>query len=108
MVHFRKAEVTDYARFIKLAFPYFGMSFVLCKTYLRTDHVQVGKDQRAQAFLAKLDKSRDVGDVIDCTSYYELEAEEFRKKGIDMTVELWLVKMMVGAFDDSYDAEDEG
>jgi hypothetical protein len=49
-----------------------------------------------------------VGDLIDCTSYYELEAEEFKKKGVDMTVELWLVKMMVGAFDPSYDAEDEG
>ncbi|GAQ84526.1 hypothetical protein KFL_001930040 [Klebsormidium nitens] len=68
---------------------------------------QVGRDQRAQAFLAKLDKNADIGDVIDCTSYYELEAEEFKRKGIDMTVELWLVKMMVGAFDDSYDAEDE-
>lgn len=70
--------------------------------------VQVGRDARAQAFLGNLDKNRDVGDLIDCTSYYELEAEEFKKKGVDMTVELWLVKMMVGAFDPSYDAEDEG
>lgn len=69
--------------------------------------MQVGRDQRAQAFLAKLDKDADIGDIIDCTSYYELEAEEFKRKGIDMTVELWLVKMMVGAIDDSYDAEDE-
>jgi hypothetical protein len=69
---------------------------------------QVGRDARAQAFLGNLDKNRDVGDLIDCTSYYELEAEEFKKKGVDMTVELWLVKMMVGAFDPSYDAEDEG
>ncbi|GAQ84528.1 hypothetical protein KFL_001930060 [Klebsormidium nitens] len=69
---------------------------------------QVGRDSRAQAFLGTLDKNRDVGDLIDCTSYYELEAEEFRKKGVDMTVELWLVKMMVGAIDPSYDAEDEG
>lgn len=70
--------------------------------------LQVGRDSRAQAFLGTLDKNRDVGDLIDCTSYYELEAEEFRKKGVDMTVELWLVKMMVGAIDPSYDAEDEG
>lgn len=76
--------------------------------HLYVCHAQVGKDQRAQAFLAKLDQNRDVGDIIDCTSYYELEAEEFKRKGIDMTVELWLVKMMVAAFDDTYDAEDEG
>jgi hypothetical protein len=69
---------------------------------------QVGRDQRAQHFLEKLDKSPEVGDIIDCTSYYELEAEEFKRKGIDMTVEIWLVKMMVGAIDPSYDAEDEG
>ncbi|GAQ87873.1 hypothetical protein KFL_003840050 [Klebsormidium nitens] len=69
---------------------------------------QVGRDQRAQHFLEKLDKSPEVGDVIDCTSYYELEAEEFKRKGIDMTVEIWLVKLMVGAVDPSYDAEDEG
>lgn len=69
---------------------------------------QVGRDQRAQHFLEKLDKSPEVGDIIDCTSYYELEAEEFKRKGIDMTVEIWLVKLMVGAVDPSYDAEDEG
>jgi hypothetical protein len=39
---------------------------------------QVGRDQRAQAFLGKLDKDRYVGDLIDCTSYFENEAEEVR------------------------------
>jgi hypothetical protein len=37
---------------------------------------QVGRDARAQAFLGRLDKDPAVGDVIDCTSYFEQEAEE--------------------------------
>lgn len=40
--------------------------------------MQVGRDQRAQAFLSKLDKDPAVGDIIDCTSYFEQEAEEVR------------------------------
>ncbi|GAQ83863.1 hypothetical protein KFL_001650160 [Klebsormidium nitens] len=67
---------------------------------------QVGRDQRAQAFLERLDNHPEVGDIIDCTSYFELEAEEFRKKGVDLTPHLWLVKMMVGAIDPSYDEMD--
>lgn len=69
---------------------------------------QVGRDTRAQQFLETLDKDRTVGDVIDCTSYYELEASEYQRKGIDLSVELWLVKLMVGAIDPSYDEQDEG
>jgi hypothetical protein len=69
--------------------------------------VQVGRDQRAQAFLEKLDTDPAVGDSIDCTSYYEMEAEEYKKKGVDLTPELWLLKLMVGAVDPSYDAHNE-
>jgi hypothetical protein len=32
---------------------------------------------------------------IDCTSYYELESEEFQKRGMQLSPELWLVKLMV-------------
>ncbi|GBF92690.1 hypothetical protein Rsub_05059 [Raphidocelis subcapitata] len=69
---------------------------------------QVGRDARAQAFLSKLDQDPGVGDIIDCTSYFELEAEEFARKGVNLSVEAWLLKLMVGAIDPSYDAEDEG
>jgi hypothetical protein len=32
---------------------------------------------------------------IDCTSYYELESVEFEKRGMQLSPELWLVKLMV-------------
>jgi hypothetical protein len=32
---------------------------------------------------------------IDCTSYFELESAEYQKRGIQLSPELWLVKMMV-------------
>jgi hypothetical protein len=52
--------------------------------------VQVGRDARAQAFLGKLDKDPTVGDIIDCTSYFEQEAEEVGGKGCDLP----LIKMV--------------
>ncbi len=68
---------------------------------------QVGKDQRAQKFLGTLDNDPIVGKMIDCTSYYEFEAEEYKRKGVDLTPELWLLKLCVGAIDRSYDEADE-
>lgn len=35
--------------------------------------------------------------MIDCTSYFELEQAEYASKGITLSVEAWLVKLMVGA-----------
>ncbi len=66
----------------------------------------MGKDQEAQAFLGKLDNDPVVGGMIDATSYYELEAEEYAKKGITLTPDLWMVKLMVGSIDPSYDEQD--
>jgi len=68
---------------------------------------QVGKDQRAQAFLARLDTDPQVGGSIDCTSYYEMESAEYVRRGINLSPQLWLVKMMCGAIDPSYDEADE-
>ena len=45
----------------------------------------MGKDQSAQKFLATLDKDPVVGKMVDATSYYELEAEEYARKGITLT-----------------------
>ena len=67
---------------------------------------QVGKDQSAQAFLATLDKDPVVGKMVDATSYYELEAEEYKKKGFNLTPDVWMVKLMVGAIDPSFDEQD--
>jgi hypothetical protein len=69
---------------------------------------QVGKDREAQEFLARLDNHPQVGSMIDCTSYYELESAEYAAKGITLSVEAWLVKLMVGAIDPEYDEQDEG
>lgn len=68
---------------------------------------QVGKDTRAQQFLAKLDTDPNVGSMIDCTSGYEMEQEEYARKGINLTPELWLLKMCVGALDPEYGQADD-
>lgn len=69
--------------------------------------LQVGKDQKAQRFLGILDNDQSIGGMVDATSYYELEAEEYGRKGVNLTPELWLVKLMVGAIDPTYDEQDE-
>ncbi|KAJ3116110.1 hypothetical protein HDU96_010404 [Phlyctochytrium bullatum] len=68
---------------------------------------QCGRDEKAQEFLSELDSNQTIGDVIDAVSYYELECSEFAKKGVDLTPELYLVKLCVGAIDPSYDSQDE-
>ena len=68
---------------------------------------QVGKDTAAQRFLGEIDSHPEVGRMVDATSYYEMEAEEFGRKGVDLTPNLYLVKLMVGAIDRSYDEADE-
>lgn len=70
------------------------------------EFAQVGKDTKAQAFLGRLDNDPDIGGMIDATSYFELEAEEYMRRGITLTPELWLVKLMVGAVDPTYDEQD--
>ncbi|MCJ1314336.1 hypothetical protein MMC25_008017 [Agyrium rufum] len=70
---------------------------------------QVGNDQAARAFLGKLDQEPGIGDVIDCTSNFENEQEEMMKSvpPVDLTPDLWLIKLMLGAIDSSYDTQDE-
>jgi hypothetical protein len=70
------------------------------------EFAQVGKDQKAQQFLATIDKDPSVGKMVDCTSYYELEADEYARKGISLTPDLWLTKLMVGAVDPTFDEQD--
>lgn len=70
------------------------------------EFAQVGRDEGAQRFLAKLDNDKDVGKLVDCTSYYELEQQEYARKGVNLTPDLWMMKLMVGAVDRSYDEQD--
>ena len=68
---------------------------------------QVGNDQKAREFLAKLDEDPAVGRLVDCTSSkstrlllecfnpditkdYENESDEMRRKGVDLTPDLWV------------------
>ncbi|TPX39436.1 hypothetical protein SeMB42_g05926 [Synchytrium endobioticum] len=71
------------------------------------EFAQVGRDLKAQKFLESLDTHPDIGNMVDCTSYYELESEEYSRKGINLTPELWLLKLCCGAVDRSYDEQDE-
>ncbi|KAL8779933.1 MAG: hypothetical protein Q9194_001194 [Teloschistes cf. exilis] len=70
---------------------------------------QVGNDQKAREFLAKLDSDPQVGSLIDCTSNFENEQVEMQRTlpTVDFTPELWLTKMLLGAIDSEYDTKDE-
>lgn len=68
---------------------------------------QVGSDLKAREFLAALDSDREVGSMVDCTSNFEVEQDEMARAGVNLTPETWLVKLLMGAIDRSYDAQDE-
>ncbi|KAI5304716.1 hypothetical protein KEM56_006067 [Ascosphaera pollenicola] len=70
---------------------------------------QVGNDLRARRFLSELDEDPRFGRSVDCISNYENEADEMLKLNppVDLTPDLWLVKLMLGAIDASYDEKDE-
>jgi len=68
---------------------------------------QVGNDQKAREFLGKLDEDPMIGRLVDCTSNYENESEEMAKQGVNLTPDLWVVKLILGAIDSSYDRKDE-
>ncbi|MCJ1337936.1 hypothetical protein MMC09_003220 [Bachmanniomyces sp. S44760] len=70
---------------------------------------QVGKDEQARRFLGELDEEPGIGDVVDCTSDFENEQVEMMKSNppVDLTPDLWLAKLLLGAIDSSYDTKDE-
>lgn len=70
---------------------------------------QVGNDQKATEFLAKLDNDPQVGREVDCTSNYENESAEMARAvpPVDLTPDLWMIKLILGAIDPSYDTKDE-
>jgi len=70
---------------------------------------QVGNDQQAREFLSKLDSDPTVGSMVDCTSNYETESEEMLRANppVELTPDAWMIKLMLGAIDPSYDTQDE-
>jgi hypothetical protein len=70
---------------------------------------QVGTDLHARQFLAKLDEDPTIGNLIDCTSNFEVEQDEMSRANppVHLTRELWIAKVMLGAIDSSYDTKDE-
>lgn len=48
------------------------------------------------------------GDIVDCTSGYDLESADVQKKhGIHLTPYMWNIKLLLGAIDAEYDGLDE-
>jgi len=70
---------------------------------------QVGNDQKATEFLGKLDNDPTVGKMVDVTSNFENESAEMARANppVDLTPDLWVLKLILGAIDPSYDTQDE-
>lgn len=70
---------------------------------------QVGNDLKARDFLGELDSDPQVGNLVDCTSNFETEQDEMSRSQppVDLTPELWLIKLLLGAIDSTYDRKDE-
>ncbi|KAF2468767.1 uncharacterized protein BDR25DRAFT_304751 [Lindgomyces ingoldianus] len=76
---------------------------------LAFEFAQVGNDEMAKKFLGKLDEDSQIGLMVDCTSNFENEQEEMARANppVDLTPDLWIVKLLLGAIDASYDTKDE-
>ncbi|KAK5938400.1 hypothetical protein PMZ80_009370 [Knufia obscura] len=79
------------------------------KGALAFQFAQVGNDIKAREFLKQLDENREIGDIIDCTSNFEVEQDEMSRASppVNLTPELWLIKLLLGSIDSSYDKKDE-
>ena len=70
---------------------------------------QVGNDIKAREFLGKLDNEPGIGELVDSTSNFEVEQDEMSRANppVDLTPDLWLLKLLLGSIDSSYDTKDE-
>jgi uncharacterized protein YegL len=64
---------------------------------------QVGRDKNASQYLRELDNDRDIGEDVDTTGNFELEYDKYIAKGVNLTPDLWLLQMCLGAIDRNYD-----
>merc|ERR1712225_110922 len=99
----------DVARIIKNASDELARNPRYGKGALAFQFAQVGNDLKAREFLSKLDEEPTIGDIIDCTSNYEVEADEMSRANppVNPSPELWLIKLLLGSIDSSYDTKDE-
>jgi len=65
---------------------------------------QIGSDLEATKYLNMLDIHPQVGNIIDCTSEFNIEQKQC---GQEFTESVWIIKLMIGAIDPSYDLLDE-
>jgi hypothetical protein len=69
---------------------------------------QVGNDMQAAQWLGHLDADPAIGGLMDQTGDFDAERDEMRRKtGQELTPVMWLLKMMLGGIDNSYDSKDE-
>ncbi|WOO81659.1 uncharacterized protein LOC62_03G005182 [Vanrija pseudolonga] len=68
---------------------------------------QVGDDEKAREFLSWLDEDPEIGGYIDQTMGFEYEQDQMAKQGAELSREVWLMKLLLGAIDNSYDIQDE-
>lgn len=124
----------DLAKIIKNASDELSRNPRYGKGALAFQFAQVGNDLKAREFLSKLDEEPTIGDIIDCTSSmcepflwhkrislgktaltkvlktdYEVEADEMSRANppVQLSPELWLIKLLLGSIDASYDSKDE-
>lgn len=68
----------------------------------------VGNDREAQDWLDSIDNDPSVGDLIDVCSDIAVESAQVKKStGVELTQELYCLKLLLGPIDTSYDASDE-
>ncbi|SPO29673.1 uncharacterized protein UTRI_05495 [Ustilago trichophora] len=68
----------------------------------------VGNDREAQEWLDSIDNDPTVGDLIDVCSDITIESQQVKKStGVELTQELYCLKLLLGPIDTSYDASDE-
>lgn len=68
----------------------------------------VGNDREAQDWLDSIDNDSSVGDLVDVCSDIAVESAQVKKStGVELTQELYCLKLLLGPIDTSYDASDE-
>ncbi len=68
----------------------------------------VGNDREAQEWLDSIDNDPDVGDLVDVCSDIQVESRQVKAStGVELTQELYCLKLLLGPIDTSYDASDE-
>jgi hypothetical protein len=79
------------------------------KGAISLEFAQVGNDLKAREFLSNLDNEPGIGELVDSTSNFEVEQDEMSRAipPVDLTPDLWLLKLLLGAIDSSYDTKDE-